>query len=286
MALDTSVRLSCARGSTSHRARNIYALTSGMKASCANCGAPFIIIAMPTTLPDNEASLHAVSEVPDPGLLSIEQDAAPAEDAQRLGSNVTLGIYYYWAKIRVRTYLFGQTEFAGDRFMYHGSARELLNGTMKASLVFGVPYFQLKNAGNFLEANMGIQIALQVAASLLLVLFIPVAIASSRRYRLSRTAWRGIRFSFQGKTLDFIKLWFAGCVLTGLTLGLHYPYFSTKKHAFLTAHSYFGNESFKFSGDGAMLFRPFLRMYLLAVTIAIVTGLSLYSFIELPLQNF
>lgn len=310
MALDTSVRLSCARCSTSHRVRDIYALTSGMKASCANCGAQFVVIAMPTALPDNEASLHAVSEVPDPGLRSIEQETVPAEDAQRVGSVsrkavfhgaggtlfgihlvnilltlVTLGIYYYWAKIRVRTYLFGQTEFAGDRFTYHGSARELLNGTMKASLVFGVPYFLLKNAGNFLETNMGIQIALQVVASLLLVLFIPIAIASSRRYRLSRTAWRGIRFSFQGKTLDFVKLWFAGYVLTGLTLGLYYPYFSTKKHAFFTAHSYFGSESFKFSGDGAMLFRPFLRMYLLAVTIAIVTGLSLYSFIELPLQS-
>ena len=156
---------------------------------------------------------------------------------------------------------------------------------MKASLVFGVPYFLLKNVGSFLEANMGIQIALQVASSLLLILFIPVAIASFRRYRLSRTAWRGIRFSFQGKTLDFITLWLTGYFLTGVTLGLYYPYFSTKKHAFLTAHSYFGSQPFKFSGDGAVLFRPFLGMYLLAVTVVIVTGVGLYSFIELPLQN-
>jgi uncharacterized membrane protein YjgN (DUF898 family) len=36
---------------------------------------------------------------------------------------VTLGFYYYWTTIRVRTFLFSQTEFAGDRFSYHGSAR-------------------------------------------------------------------------------------------------------------------------------------------------------------------
>ena len=306
MALDTSVRLSCARCSTSHRVRDIDVLTSGMKASCTNCGAPFVVVAMP----DNDAPFHAVSEAPDPGLQLVEQEVVSAENAQPLGAVlrkaifhgtggtllgihlvntlltlVTLGIYYYWAKVRVRAYVFAQTEFAGDRFSYHGSARELLNGTLKASLVFGVPYFLLKNAGNFFEANMGIQIALQVAASLLLILFIPVAIASARRYRLSRTAWRGIRFSFQGKTLGFITLWLSGYFLTGVTLGLYYPYFSTKKHAFLTAHSYFGSQPFKFSGDGAVLFRPFLKMYLLSVTVAIVTGLSLYSFIELPLQN-
>jgi uncharacterized membrane protein YjgN (DUF898 family) len=281
-----------------------------MKASCTYCGAPFVVVAMPTMIPDNDASFRAVSEAPDTGLQLVEQEVVSAENAQPLSAVsrkavfhgtggtlfgihlvntlltlVTLGIYYYWAKVRVRAYLFGQTEFAGDRFSYHGSARELLNGTLKASLVFGVPYFLLKNAGNFFEANMGIQIALQVAASLLLILFIPVAIASARRYRLSRTAWRGIRFSFQGKTLGFITLWLSGYFLTGVTLGLYYPYFSTKKHAFLTAHSYFGSQPFKFSGDGAVLFRPFLKMYLLSVTVAIVTGLSLYSFIELPLQN-
>jgi uncharacterized membrane protein YjgN (DUF898 family) len=266
---------------------------------------------MPTTGLDNTALSPTLDEVPHQDPVSVDQEAVKEEGTQRLSSKrqkavfrgtggtllgihlfntlltlVTLGFYYYWAKVRVRTFLFSQTEFAGDRFSYHGSARELFNGAMKASLVFGVPYLLLKNAGQFLEANMGIQIALQVAASLLLVLFIPVAIASSRRYRLSRTAWRGIRFSFQGKTLDFTKLWLSGYFLTGVTLGLYYPYFSTKKHAFITAHSYFGSEPFKFSGDGAVLFRPFLMMYLSAVTVAVIAGLGLYSFIELPMPNF
>ena len=240
----------------------------------------------------------------------VDQEATRAEEAQRFGSKprkavfhgaggtlfgihlvntlvtlLTLGLYYYWAKVRVRMFLFSQTEFAGDRFSYHGNARELLNGALKASLVFGVPYYLLSNVGFFLESDMAIQVALQVAGWLLLLLFIPVAIVSSRRYRLSRTAWRGIRFSFQGKTLDFLKLWLSGYFLTGVTLGLYYPYFSTRKQTFLTAHSYFGSEPFKFSGDGAVLFRPFLRVYLLAVTIAIIAVLGLYPFIELPSQG-
>jgi uncharacterized membrane protein YjgN (DUF898 family) len=156
---------------------------------------------------------------------------------------------------------------------------------LKASLVFGVPYYLLSNVGPFLELNMAAQIVLQAAGWLLLLLFIPVAIVSSRRYRMSRSAWRGIRFSFQGKALDFLKLWFAGYFLTGVTLGLYYPYFSTKKQTFLTAHSYFGSEPFKFSGKGVMLFRPFLKVYLVAVSLAILTVLGFYPFIELPTNN-
>jgi uncharacterized membrane protein YjgN (DUF898 family) len=311
VAMDTFVRLSCARCSTSHRVRDIYILKSGMKASCTSCGAPFVVVAMPdASLEDKTLPSHAVHETLQQDLESVDQEAVQVERAQRLGSIVqravfhgtggtlfgihlvntlltivTLGFYYYWAKVRVRTFLFSQTEFAGDRFSYHGSARELLNGTMKASLIFGVPYYFLENIGQFLEANMAIRITLQVAAWVLLAIFIPLAVVSARRYRLSRTAWRGIRFSFQGKALDFIKLWLLGYLLTGVTLGLYYPYFSAKKHAFLTQHSYFGSEPFRFSGDGATLFRPFLMMYIPMVATALVSGLALWSSIEFPINN-
>lgn len=310
MAMSTSVRLSCARCSTSHRVQDVYALKPGMHAFCTGCKAIFVVVSMPTVSLGEASPSPAVHETFRQDPRSVDQEETRTEGTQRLGSTsrnavfhgaggtlfgihlvntlltlLTLGFYYYWGKVRVRTYLFGQTEFAGDRFSYHGNARELLNGALKASLVFGVPYYLLSNAGLFLEFNMAGQIALQVAGWLLLFLFIPVAIISSRRYRMSRTAWRGIRFSFQGRTLDFLKLWLAGYVLTGVTLGLYYPYFSTKKQTFLAAHSYFGSEPFNFSGDGAVLFRPFLRVYLLAVSIAIIAVLGLYPFIELPTHN-
>ncbi|HJS67039.1 MAG TPA: hypothetical protein VJ760_06895 [Nitrospiraceae bacterium] len=57
-AMDTVVRLSCARCSTSHRVRDIYALTPGMKAFCAKCGAPFVVVAMP------DASLGGAPPLP------------------------------------------------------------------------------------------------------------------------------------------------------------------------------------------------------------------------------
>ena len=45
---------------------------------------------------------------------------------------LTLGVYYFWGKTRIRRYLFGQSAFEGDRFAYHGTAQELLLGFAKA----------------------------------------------------------------------------------------------------------------------------------------------------------
>ncbi|MDH5669125.1 MAG: YjgN family protein, partial [Nitrospira sp.] len=61
------------------------------------------------------------------------------------------------------------------------------------------------------------------------------------------------------------------------SLGLYYPYFATKKQAFLTQHSYFGSEPFTFSGEGNHLFRPFLNIYILAAASSGLAAFSLYS---------
>src|SRR3974377_559745 len=44
---------------------------------------------------------------------------------------ITLGIYYFWAKVRVRRYLLSESEFEGDRFAYHGTGQELFIGFLK-----------------------------------------------------------------------------------------------------------------------------------------------------------
>ncbi len=41
---------------------------------------------------------------------------------------VTLGVFYFWGKTRVRRYMYSQAAFGGDRFTYHGTGMELLIG--------------------------------------------------------------------------------------------------------------------------------------------------------------
>src|SRR5262245_12854679 len=39
---------------------------------------------------------------------------------------LTLGVYYFWGKTRIRRYIFGESAFEDDRFAYHGTAQELM----------------------------------------------------------------------------------------------------------------------------------------------------------------
>ena len=186
---------------------------------------------------------------------------------------VTLGIYSFWAKVKVRRYLLSQTEFEGDRFAYHGTGRELLNGSLKAGLVFGLPVALL----NFVPELLGAGAAAKITAALLIyglfMVFMPFAMVGARRYRLSRTSWRGIRFSFRGRVLEFVKLFIGGSLLSVITLGAYYPIFDIKRYGFMISNSYFGNQKFDFDGQG----RDLLRSYLAAVPLSLLT-LGIYWF--------
>jgi uncharacterized membrane protein YjgN (DUF898 family) len=178
---------------------------------------------------------------------------------------VTLGVYYFWAKTRVRAYLSGQTEIEGDRFAYHGTARELLLGTLKAVLVFGLPILLLNFIRDVLDAPALLKVTAGVISGSLFFVFFPIAMVGARRYRLSRTSWRGIRFSFRGRVWELIKIFILGSFLTGLTFGLYYPFFLVSRQAFMMSHSYFGSERFEFSGRGRALFGPFVVAILLTL---------------------
>jgi uncharacterized membrane protein YjgN (DUF898 family) len=185
----------------------------------------------------------------------------------------TLGIYLFWAKVKVRRYVLGETEFEGDRFAYHGTGRELLIGSLKAGLIFGVPITLLQNLPVALNASAWIKVLCFVLGYSIVVLFIPFAIVGTRRYRLSRSSWRGIRFSFRGRALAFFRLYLRGAVLRVLMLGLYSPFWAVEKYAFLTANTYFGNRKFDFDGRGRDLFRSFLLLVLL-----VLPTLGIYGF--------
>jgi uncharacterized membrane protein YjgN (DUF898 family) len=170
---------------------------------------------------------------------------------------VTLGVYYFWGKTRVRKYVWGQSEIAGDRFAYHGTGRELFLGFLKALLVFALPLYLL-----YLVRAFAPWVAVKVVAAILSYIiasvFLPLAIVGARRYRLSRSSWRGIRFSFRGTAWEFVKFFIVNTLLVSLTLGLWYPVFDVGRHAFLVRHSWFGNRKFDFDGSSTGLFGRFV----------------------------
>ena len=178
---------------------------------------------------------------------------------------ITLGVYYFWAKVRVRSYILSQTECAGDRFAYHGTGRELLLGLLKAVLLVGVPFFLLDLGIDLVARGPVAQAVGGLLSYVAILAFFAFATVGARRYRLSRTSWRGVRFSFKGRVLEFLKVFVGGSLLTTITVGLYYPFFDTRRHGFLVSHSYFGNQTFSFDGRGKDLFGRYLLTLLLLV---------------------
>ena len=188
-------------------------------------------------------------------------------------TGLTLGIYYFWGKVKVRNYVFSQSEFEGDRFAYHGTGKELLIGWLKGmailGAIYGVSFAVLYLLGE--RSVSGQLLYLLFLLPPLLFGLVPIAIAGAWRYRLSRSSWRNIRFSFRGHTREFMKLYAPGLLLTIITLGFYSPIFACKIRKFLLDRTYFGTTPFTYDGEGKDLFWPYVK----AMLLTILTALSL-----------
>jgi uncharacterized membrane protein YjgN (DUF898 family) len=185
---------------------------------------------------------------------------------------LTLGIYSFWARNKVRQFHYSHTELDGDRFAYHGTGGELLRGALVVAGVSFVLAFGLTLAMDAVGSDTvetGLQTAPLATGAVIVafyVILIPLliyAVNAARRYRLSRSSWRGIRFSFHGRFNDFAALMVRGIVLSIVTLGLYTPFFQNERRRFLVNHARFGSEPFMYTGEGRALFYPFLKALVL-----------------------
>lgn len=184
---------------------------------------------------------------------------------------LTLGVYSFWAKVKTRRYVWGQTEFAGDRFGFHGTGRELLIGWIKALVLFGglvvVTRMLLPTIWDSPQADAAGQLLLAAG----FVALLPLAIIGSMRYRLNRTSWRSVRFGFHGGYRELLGIMLRSFLLTGFTLGLYIPFYQTNLRRFLVDHSRFGSTSLSFDGEaGDLLGRYVLTLLLTLPTLGLV----------------
>ncbi|MCE2432123.1 MAG: DUF898 family protein [Candidatus Latescibacteria bacterium] len=176
---------------------------------------------------------------------------------------LTLGVYYFWGKAKIRRYMHSQTELHNSRFSNHTTGGELCIGWIKAIILI-LAITLISEAPSFFWENWTHEwITLLAFYGLLLFVFLPLAIVGSLRFRLSRTSYQGIRMSFRGNSKTFFKIYYIGLLKTIFTLGLYYPYFETKIRLFLTRSVRFGTGSFKFFGTGRKLFWHFVLALLL-----------------------
>lgn len=269
---DDGASMRCHKCRASYRIRSLKSLKDGAKSTCRKCGTRFGICVLPARDPGEEPPNSIVPQFAPAfaGEAETQSFTFWANGGTLFGIHlvnmlltmVTFGIYSFWAKTRVRSYLWSEAQFANDRFAYHGTGAELFKGFLKAVGIFGIPYVALSLAADLAPAPT-IQIVAQVLLALLILTFIPLAIVAVRRYRLSRTSWRGIRLSFRGSVWGFVQVFVTGGIFNILTLGAYTPFFDSQVRSYMTRNTYLGNQQFGFDGDGWGLVKHFLVAFFL-----------------------
>ena len=163
----------------------------------------------------------------------------------------TLGIYRFWLTTDVRRFLWSNTEVAGDGFEYTGTARELLIGFLMALAIL-VPlytaFFFIALGGGALGEMSGL------LSFVLLTLLGHYAVYRARRYRLTRTIFRGVRFDQTGSPWRYAVCALFWWTLIVLTLGLAYPAATCRLERFKMRHTFFGDLPGRFEGSASQLF--------------------------------
>lgn len=188
---------------------------------------------------------------------------------------VTAGIYRFWAKTRVRRYFLSRASFLGDRLEYTGTGKELFLGfliVLALLIPISIVYELASNAA--MAAGTGAFTAVQVSYFVLFYFLFFVATYRARRYRLSRTMWRGIRGGQTGSAMLYAVHGMIWSMITVLTLGLAYPVMRLKLQAYKTDRMSFGNRTFSFDGGigpllGAWLL-PWLGLIIAATPFALL----------------
>src|ERR1043166_1747144 len=175
---------------------------------------------------------------------------------------VTLGLYRFWLQTDVRRFLWNNTEIAGDSLEYAGTARELLIGFLIA-IAFLVPIYAGFSLAAFASGTLG-----QLISSLTFValtLLGQFAVYRARRYRLSRTVYRGIRFHQTGSAWRYAICAIFWWGMIGMTLGLAYPWAQASLERFKMRNTWYGDLRGEFTGSGTRLFFRGILMWFVAV---------------------
>jgi uncharacterized membrane protein YjgN (DUF898 family) len=180
---------------------------------------------------------------------------------------LTLGIYRFWLITDIRSFLWSHSEVDGDTFEYAGTARELLIGFLMAVAIL----LPLNVA--FFIVTLGFGNGAGLLALPLLALLGPYAVFRARRFRLSRTVYRGVRFHQTGSAWRYAICAVLWWTLTFITIGLAYPFAQARLERFKMRHTHFGNLAGRFEGSGWRLFLRGVALWVLAV-VPFVAGIG------------
>src|SRR6202171_5753652 len=190
---------------------------------------------------------------------------------------VTLGIYRFWLATDVRRFLWSNTEIAGDTLEYNGLATGVLIGFLFAVAIL-VPLYMVF-ALVALELDI-VALAPALIGFALLALLGEYALYRARRYRLTRTVFRGLRFDQHTSPRRYPFYALVCWVIVIVTLGLAYPWTQAFIERFKMRNTSYGDLQGRFEGSGLALFLRGLPMWLLVVGVPVLAIVAMARLID------
>lgn len=175
---------------------------------------------------------------------------------------LTLGIYSAWAKVRTQRYFYDNTRLAGSSFEYLADPIRILKGRLIAFALL-----VLYMASDHFSPLLGL------LAFVLLMALMPWIIHSGLRFRNHNSAWRGVRFGFDGSLGEAYRLWLLWPLAGIATLGLLFPYVMYRQIGWVIAASRFGETRFGFDGSAKRVYLIFGACLALILVCALAVGL-------------
>lgn len=190
---------------------------------------------------------------------------------------VTLGIYRFWYKARLRRYYWSNTTLGGDGFEYTGTGKELFIGFLIALAVIVPLQIALSVAGAFIAEDSVGGLVISLAILLVVPALVQFALFRARRYRLSRTRFRGIRFQQRGSAVEYLIITAQWLFLTVLTLGIMLPYLRTALQRYRIDNTWFGSQQASFEAKAGPLFGRWMLVWGGGAGVVILFGLALFG---------
>ena len=220
-------------------------------ASIGTCQAMTAIAATAGTPPVRRGEAVAVTYEPRPGLVGIAI-------VNWLLNIVTFTLYRFWAKTRVRRHIWSCIRINGEPLEYTGTGGELFLGAL---VVFGLLFLPVIALNGVVYLAFGPESPLVAGisglSSLIALVLYGMAVYRARRYRLSRTLWRGIRGTMSGSPGRYTLRYFGALLLKVVTLGWATPAMNLRLENRIVNETVFGSEPFRFAGSSAPLYRRY-----------------------------
>jgi hypothetical protein len=202
---------------------------------------------------------------------------------------LTLGLYRFWAKTRIRAYVWSSVQAGDDAFEYTGTGLEKLLGFLVAivvlALYLGVVQMVLFYAGLSVmidpETAEPAQVLGQIAALYLSVLaVVPLvlyALYRARRYKMARSRFRGIRLGMEKGAWGYVGRALLYGALSLVSLGLLLPLASFRLEQYMTDRSFYGSARLHQGGRWTALYPAMKHLFIALAILLGATGMLLWG---------